>query len=281
MRSTNVEEVQYSGILENVLTKVFWIGLGGLIIIGVLVGVTTMRARRTDESPRAHGEEIPVGEEDSGSESPPAGLALPFAIEQARAGDVDLHPFGVVRFSQDRPEYGHSGIDIPLGKNAAIFAVADGEVLQMQPAGDDRPGQNVTLRITDPKQPGEAWIFFYEHIVPDPAITKGNIVKRGQRLGRTALETSHNNHLQLSYAFNNFQYTRSHTCWVDYLAPDAAEDLTAWFSHVSKQPAFREAWQSYTREGKYELRGLLDARRFPGGPQLCYPPGTDVRLPVR
>ena len=32
-------------------------------------------------------------------------------------------------------------------------------------------------------------------------------------------------------------------------------------------------------EGRFAYRGLLDEAEFPDGPQLCYPPGTDVRVP--
>ncbi|MBI1833341.1 MAG: peptidoglycan DD-metalloendopeptidase family protein [Candidatus Andersenbacteria bacterium] len=220
------------------------------------------------------------GADEGNNEAPPAGLALPFAIEHVRAGDGSVNPFGIVRFSQDRPEYGHAGIDIPLGANAAIFAVANGEILQSQPANDGRPGQNVTLHITNHEPSGEAWVFLYEHILLDPNLAVGSRIQGGQRIGQTALETEYNNHFQLSYAFNNFTYTRSHACWVEYLAPDAAADIRGWFAALSAQPILRDSWQTVAREGKHELRGLLDASRFPDGPQLCYPPGTDVRLPA-
>ena len=214
-------------------------------------------------------------------EVPPADLALPFAIEQVRAGDGSVNPFGVVRFSQDRPEYGHAGIDIPLGPAAAIFAVANGEILQSQPANDNRPGYNVTLRITDPRPSGEAWVFIYEHILLDPALTIGSLVQQGQRIGQTALETEFNNHLQLSYAFNNFAYTRSHACWIERLSPDDATAIRTWFDALRGTPDLLNQWRTSVREGQHEWRGLLDTSRFPNGPQLCYPPGTDVRIPAQ
>ncbi len=244
------------------------------------VWVVAMRIRQTGVDPHMQLAAIFAGRAGGGAESPPSGLALPFAIEQIRAGDTSVNPFGLVRFSLDRPEYGHSGIDIPLGRGAVIFAVADGQIVKAQPADDGRPGQYVTLRITKPQRAGEAWIFVYEHVILDPGLTTGSLVKRGRRLGLTALETSYNNHFQLSYAFHAFDYMRNHTCWVDRLTPDTARSLRTWFSGLSAQKAFRDVWQTSTREGKHEFRALLDTRLFPGGPQLCYPPGTDARLPT-
>lgn len=212
-----------------------------------------------------------------GPDSPPSGLALPFVMEQIRSGDTSVNPFGVVRFSLDHSEYGHSGIDIPLGHGAVIVAVAKGEILKIDPANDGRPGYNVTLRIATPYRSGEAWVFLYEHIIPDPHFTVGSKVKRGQRLGLTALETSYNNHFQLSYAFNNFSYTRNHTCWIDRLTPKTATELRSWFTQLSAKETFQQVWRTSVREGKYEFRKLLDSSLFPHGPQLCYPPGTDAR----
>lgn len=266
--------------------RTLWITIAVLAVVGLLVvGLRMSRGSQTENNPPDDGGARPkTGQSErreGGAAAAPSGLALPFDITQIRAVDYDVHPFGIVRFSQDRPEYGHSGIDIPLGRDAVIFAVADGKILDAHPADDDRPGQYVTLQLgTAPKPNGEGWVFLYEHILLDPELAVGSPVQRGQRIGQTAIPTSYNNHLQLSYAFNDFAYFRDHTCWIDNLAPDDAATLTGWFDRVKTTPALQNQWQTYAREGQYELRGLLDASRFPDGPELCYPPGTDVRMPV-
>lgn len=260
------------------------LALAGMVVVACVfvVGMTMSRQLRPEYRPHEEGTTVGTAtkaEHGSGA-GVPTGLALPFAVTQIRARDFDVHPFGVVRFSGDQPEYGHSGIDIPLGPDAAIFAVSDGKILDAYPADDDRPGQYVALQIGAVTQPGEAWVFLYEHILLAPEFAVGAPVHRGERIGTTAIPTNYNNHLQLSYAFNGFTYFRDHTCWIEQLASDGATDLTVWFDGLKTTPALQDQWQTYAREGQYELRGLLDTKRFPDGPQLCYPPGTDVRAPV-
>jgi murein DD-endopeptidase MepM/ murein hydrolase activator NlpD len=66
-----------------------------------------------------------------------------------------MSPFGVVRKPQDRPEYGHSGIDVPLLEGAAILAVADGTIISILPAANKFPGEIVLLLIMRGDREGE------------------------------------------------------------------------------------------------------------------------------
>ena len=49
---------------------------------------------------------------------------------------------------------------------------------------------------------------------------------------------------------------------------------------VRTGPRFISSWQANTREGQLPFRELLNAEKYPGGAQLCYPRGTDVRMPA-
>ena len=100
----------------------------------------------------------------------PPELVLPFHVDDIREGDAFISPFGVVRWSKDRSEFGHSGIDIPLEPEAAIYAAFAGEIVSVTAATDGRPGSNVTLRSDGKAPPGEGWGFLYEHIFLDPGI---------------------------------------------------------------------------------------------------------------
>ena len=86
-----------------------------------------------------------------------------------------------------------------------------------------------------------------------------------------------NNHLQLTYLFNDYQYYQDHRCWVEYLVKDDARALERFFMELSETESFRESWRVASEEGNYQYRGLLDEGLYPDGLQLCYSPGTDVR----
>ena len=205
-------------------------------------------------------------------------LGLPFRIADLDGSSGFFSPFGIVRWSLDRPEYGHSGIDIPLRENATLYAVADARVLSIAPTVDDRPGQIMTILFDLDAPAGEGWGFIYEHVYPLDGVATGMHVARGQAIARTALTPLEaNNHLQLSYFFHAFQYTRTHTCWVDWLEVADAQPLVALFAEISGQVGFELAWGTAREEEALPYQALLDERQFPNGPRLCYPPGTDVR----
>lgn len=209
---------------------------------------------------------------------PPAGLSLPVLVEDLAVGGDFVSPFGVVRWSQDRPEYGHSGIDLPLRLGAPLLAVADATVLAVTPTVDHRPGSVVTLLLSEGARTGEGWGFIYEHVTLEPGVVEGSAVRRGQPFATSPLNPREaNNHLQLSYLFNEYRYYRDHTCWVDRLEPDAAAALRGRFDEFRSTAGFLSGWRNATEEGQHQYRGLLDETRYPGGPRLCYPQGTDVR----
>ena len=218
------------------------------------------------------------GEPETGS--PPAGLALPFRADDVDGGGGFFSPFGVVRRSQDRAEFGHSGIDIPLRHGAGVRAVADGLIVAVAPSLDGRPGSTVTLLIEEGGRPGEGWAFLYEHVTLAGERAVGSRVHRGEVIAHTPLHPLEaNNHLQLTYLFNDYRYYRSHTCWAAQLAPDARAALQERFDSVRAGDGFISGWNTVEEEGAFAYRGLLDRSRFPDGPLLCYPPGTDVRTP--
>ncbi|MFQ6011862.1 MAG: peptidoglycan DD-metalloendopeptidase family protein [Nitrososphaerales archaeon] len=217
-----------------------------------------------------------------GSPTPiPDNLSLPVDpddIVTAISNQGFISPFGVVRKSLDRPEYGHSGIDIPSPTDSLIMAVADGVILGNELANDGRPGYNVKLLLSEGVREGEGWIFIYEHIELQPGITLGTEVQKGQPIARNSLIRS-NNHLQLSYFFNDYKFSRNHTCWVDQLDPVSQITLLSKFNEIIRVHAnFITGWSSADDEGRLPLRELLNEERFPEGAQLCYPPGTDVRV---
>ena len=119
-----------------------------------------------------------------------------------------MSPFGVVRKPQDRPEYGHSGIDVPLVEGAAILAVADGTIIAILPAADKFPGEIALLLISKGNQEGEGWVFLVEHVELNPGLSRGDQVARGQQFATSAIPTGRGNtHMQLSYYFNGFEYS--------------------------------------------------------------------------
>ncbi len=134
------------------------------------------------------------------------------------------------------------------------------------------------LLISEGLREGEGWIFIYEHIKLEPGITIGSEVEKGQAIARNQLVRS-NNHLQLSYFFNDFKFSRNHTCWVDQLDLASEETLSTTFDNkIRIHTNFLTGWLNAIDEGKSSLKGLLDEDRYPDGAQLCYPQGTDVRV---
>lgn len=221
------------------------------------------------------------GDHRSGDAGPPQTLALPFRVEDVDVAGGFFSPFGVVRWSKDRPEYGHSGIDIPLVVGAEIYAVADGVVVSVTPSVDHRPGRVVVMRIGEDEAPGEAWGFIYEHVELESSIDEGSTVVRGQVIARNPLPPREgNNHLQLSYLFNGYAYYRQHTCWVDQIADPDRNALLRRFDERRSSEEFRRSWTTAEEEGALPYRALLEESQFPEGPLLCYPAGTDVRAGV-
>ena len=93
----------------------------------------------------------------------PSNLTLPLLLNEINLRG-DINPFGVVRSSKDLAELGHSGIDVPLNTGASIYAVADGQIISVEPSADARPGSLVKLLLVADQTAGTGWVFLYEHI---------------------------------------------------------------------------------------------------------------------
>ncbi len=213
------------------------------------------------------------------SEAPPTELALPFDVTEVDADGGFFSPFGVVRWSLDRAEFGHSGIDIPLDEGADLYAVADGIILSVSASVDQRPGSIVTLLIDGRYPDGEGWGFLYEHVDLIEGLEIGSRVQRGDLIAVNPLRPLEaNNHLQLTYLFEKYAFYRNHTCWVDQLASAGQRPLLDRFNAIRTGDGFVRAWETAEEESALPYTGLLDRSEFPEGPQLCYPLGTDVRV---
>ena len=210
-------------------------------------------------------------------QDPPRDLVLPFRTEDVGGSNEFISPFGIIRHSRDSG-HGHGGIDIPLNRNAPVYAVTDGAILSAEESSDGAGGFDVKLLILG--SGGEGWGFLYEHIELEPDIYVGDTVTKGQLIGRNGLITDRRNtHLQLTYLFNDYKFYRDQRCWVDHLDPSSKSTLLNYFDSIKATEKFIAQWQNASEEGMKALSELLDQERFPDGPQLCYPLGLDVRLP--
>lgn len=208
----------------------------------------------------------------------PPSIGMPFAIEELL--DEAINPFGVVRWSHDRALFGHSGIDLSLRFGAELVAVGGGEVVAIKPSPDPRPGLEIVLLLDDGAQAraGEGWAFIYEHVDLLDGIAAGTRVVRGQPLGVSPLRPEiGNHHLQITYIFTGYEFSRDHRCWLDQLTPDDRAGLELAITRIGATAALRASWFNDEREGGFPFRGLLDEDQFPEGPRFCYAPGTDVR----
>ena len=211
----------------------------------------------------------------------PSALALPVSVGQITEGAI-VNPFGVVRSSLDQADIGHSGIDLVLAAGAPLFAVADGVIVSVVAAADGFPGQLVRLLIGSDAGTGEGWMFLYEHVQLTQGLGVGTAVTRGQRIADNPLDGARrSNHLELFWGFNDFQFNRDQRCWVDQLASEQRTELLDRFNNVLRvHPDFISVWGTVDfNEGMLPFKELLDLSRFPAGALMCYPKGTDVRVP--
>ncbi len=211
-----------------------------------------------------------------GTPTPSNTFTAPIAIRDVDTTKSVISPFGIVRKSADTLVYGHSGIDMPLQPGNAFYAIADGIIVEILPGSDGQPGSDIKLLIGAETPESAGWIFSYEHVSLEASITLHSSVLKGQLIARNPDPAVGNNHLQLSYW--DGQYLYNHRCWVDFLE---SSDLLDYFkNNLRSTPDFVQFWNTVTDEGKYPLKKLLDEDSYPDGAQLCYSPGTDVRVPV-
>ena len=206
----------------------------------------------------------------------PTGLALPVAVGQIIEGAI-VNPFGVVRSSLDRADTGHSGIDLVLATGAPLFAVADGVIISVAAATDGFPGQLVRILIGSDAGTGEGWMFLYEHVQLTQGLGVGSTVLRGQQIAENPLDgASRSNHLELFWGFNDFQFNRDQSCWVDQLGSEQRAELLDRFNKVLRvHHDFISVWRAVDfNEGMLPFKELLDVSRFPSGALMCYPKGN-------
>ncbi len=212
------------------------------------------------------------------SATPPSGLVLPVDLSQINLRGV-INPFGVVRSSLDEGRVGHPGIDLPSNTGAPFYAVADGRIVSVMPVTDGRPGSAVKLLVAEGAMAGTGWVFLYEHMVLVSGLGVDSRVTQGELIGSNPLDPAITNHLELAWVFNDFLFHQNQTCWITQLGPSGEAAFTAAFNNSFRtDQRFVDAWTSVTREGRLPFRELLNPVRFPEGAQLCYLPGTDVRV---
>ena len=210
----------------------------------------------------------------------PTGLALPMELAAVNLRG-EINPFGIVRWSLDRSEVGHPGIDIPVDEGTPFFAVGAGRIVSVQAATDGLPGNDVRVLLSPGAIEGTGWAFAYEHVNLDASLGVGSEVSRGQVIARSATSAAFTNHFELSDLFNGFRFTQNQTCWVTQLEAGDRARLQSHFDNVLRtDPRFISAWLTDTREGQLPFRELLNTEKYPSGAQLCYPRGTDVRVPA-
>lgn len=111
------------------------------------------------------------GEEDSDTRSTDTGqpLDVPYTINQL---------FGANANSSDvNAGSGHTGIDLAAPEGSPIYAVSDGEVVEMNEEAMDIDGNHLMHTLPD------GTIIYYGHMRDVPLVKKGDKVKKGQLLG--------------------------------------------------------------------------------------------------
>lgn len=210
----------------------------------------------------------------------PTGLALPVAPDAVNLRGV-VNSFGIVRWSLDRSDVGHPGIDIPVDEGTPFFAVGSGRIVSVEAATDGLPGNAVRVLLSPGATEGTGWVFLYEHVNLDASLGVGSQVSRGQVIAGSATSAAFTNHFELADAFNGFLFHQNQTCWVPQLEAGERARLQSHFDNVLRtDPRFISSWQTNTREGQLPFRELLNTEKYPSGAQLCYPRGTDVRVPA-
>ena len=243
-----------------------------LLVFIVIVGGCISKEISEERLP-AGSETIPPNEESSQTQTP-YNLSMPFDVEDLRAGEM-ISPFGVIRKSGDGG-IGHGGIDFTLRRSDPVYAVADGEIIYNEKE-DDQGGTVVHILLIKGIPVGEGWVFKYEHIELVQGLVVGSQVKKGEKIGESAI-TFGNNHFGLQYAFNDYTFFKNSICWVSQLESSAKKNLDDKFEEISSDTTFVQLWKNAEAEGYYQYRGLLDEMHYPDGPMLCYDLGTDGRI---
>lgn len=204
---------------------------------------------------------------------------MPFRVDGINLRGV-INPFGIVRSSLDLGSVGHPEIDIPLNTGAPIFAVSDGTIVTVGPSADARPGSLVKILVAADSTEGRGRVFLYEHVTLQGGLGVNSDVARGQQIATNTLVPAFGNHLELAYAFNNYEFHENQTCWVDQLEGSSRSDFVNRFNTTLRtDPRFIAVWQTVTfNEGRLPFLEMLNTTKYPDGARLCYQPGTDERV---
>lgn len=243
------------------------------MVLGIYVISNKGAGKQIEES----GQVFEIDEHGRNSPSEvPSDLSLPFNISDIDGENGEINPIGVVRFSKDEGDVGHSGIDVPLFENSPIYAVSNGKIVVIQEAGDPWGGMGV-IQLLKGTVDGEGWGFVYEHINLGDGLLEGDEVKRGEVIGSKAAPAGFTAHFQLSRLFNNYRFLSDIQCWPDFLSGNDNKNLLLWWDEYSKGQQLVNSWRTTKEDGKYPFRELLEVALYPDGPQMCYELGTDVR----
>ena len=155
-----------------------------------------------------------------------------------------VHQGGVAERPGDL--YLHSGIDIVTENGDPIFALQDGVVRSISPAGSG----NFTVTVETTAEPGRGWS--YVHIVPEVAV--GDAITSGQRLG--TVNFGGLPHLHLS----RIRQPAGATDWSH--ASLLNEDPTAFFDIPDEEPPL------------FRPQLLF----FPDGSDAAFPQGTPTQV---
>lgn len=228
-----------------------------VIVIAVLGGIFLFQRREYSDEQRFFAQDAV----DPSSSSVPDNLSLPFDVADISFDSGIVNPLGVIRGEQDN-EQGHGGIDFPLYKDSNILAVADGEVVRIKFASDPWGGMGI-YQLLESSEDGEGWAFLYEHVTP--VVEIGSKIKQGDIIATKTPPNDFTAHFQLTFLFNNFEFTRDSQCWPELLGTAEKNDLDNFWDKYKNIDRVVGAWGHI--EGFNEV-------------QLCYPMNTDARVPL-
>ncbi len=208
---------------------------------------------------------------------PPTNLGLPYGMSDLDLEHGASHPLGVLRFVKDKQP--HPGIDLQLYDGAKILAMGDGSIQKISKEGSFPGDMGIILQIEE-----TLWGVNYEHFIPDADLYVGKKISKGEQIGIFSggyTEIPASIHIDFRYYPDGFSgYSGEFVCWVDNLESDGMAELQSAWDNAKVTDEFIEGWSNLVMEGNYIFKGLLDSEKFPDGPQMCYPFGTDVREPV-
>jgi hypothetical protein len=127
-------------------------------------------------------------------------IGLPIKLEDSEDRAMGLLPFGI--HIADHGIDGHPGWDLEYKLDAPILAAADGQVSHINKSSDYN---DYNLRI-DHRFGNENFATDYVHVgTLAPEITKGAKIKKGQVIGKPAIQTRRLGKNEITYSIIHFQ----------------------------------------------------------------------------